>query len=505
MQPICSKTAPGKASLRCGGDVRGRASQPANCLTRRFIRANTSNSDKQGNIDPARTVPPNLRRRSPITHTILVSNMSDPFEYLSGFGNEHATEALPGALPVGHNSPQRAPMGLYAEQISGTAFTAPRHENRRTWMYRIRPSVVHGQHAPLAHAGWLSAPFDAAPTPPDQMRWDPLPMPDRPCDFIDGLQTWAGNGDVYGQQGIGLHLYACNQSMSRYLQVSDGEFMIVPEHGRLTLATELGLLSIGPGDVAAIPRGIKFRVELQSDTARGYVCENYGAPFRLPELGPIGANGLANPRDFLSPVACYEDRDETCTLVTKFGGALYECTLGHSPLDVVAWHGSHAPYKYDLRRFMVLGTISFDHPDPSIFTVLTSPSEIPGTGNADFVIFPPRWMVAEDTFRPPWYHRNIMSEFMGLIYGVYDAKAEGFTPGGASLHNCMAAHGPDAATFAKATAAALEPHKIDGTLAFMFESRHIIRPTPVALDTPLRQHDYLDCWQSIERHFKPPA
>ena len=424
--------------------------------------------------------------------------MNDEFQYLTGFGNEHASEAHPGALPTGRNSPQLPPLGLYAEQISGTAFTAPRNENRRTWMYRIYPSVVHGQHVPYTQSKLRSAPFSYVPTPPDQMRWNPLPMPQQSCDFVDGLCTWAGNGDVRAQSGIAIHLYACNQSMQdRYLQNSDGELLIVPEHGGLTVATELGRLAIAPGEIACVPRGIKFRVELRDDAARGYLCENYGAPFRLPELGPIGANGLANPRDFLSPLAWYEDRQSAATLITKFGGHLFACPLDHSPLDVVAWHGTHVPYKYDLRNFMVIGTVSFDHPDPSIFTVLTSPSTSPGTANADFVIFPPRWMVAEDTFRPPWYHRNFMSEFMGLINGVYDGKEAGFTPGGASLHNCMAAHGPDAATFAKAAAAVLEPHKIDGTLAFMFESRYIIQPTEFALNTELRQLDYLDCWQDL--------
>ena len=173
------------------------------------------------------------------------------------------------------------------------------------------------------------------------------------------------------------------------------------------------------------------------EPSRGFICENYGASFKLPERGPIGANCLANSRDFKTPVAWYEDKEEKSFFYLKTGGALWRCEIGHSPLDVVAWHGNCAPYKYNLRNFVTIGSISSDHPDPSIFTVMTAPSDTPGMANIDLVIFPERWLVAEDTFRPPWYHVNIMSEFMGLLYGQYDAKPFGFTPGGASLHNSM--------------------------------------------------------------------
>jgi len=422
--------------------------------------------------------------------------------YQSGFGSELATEALPGALAQGQNSRQRVPYGLYAEQFSGTAFTAPRHANRRSWLYRLRPAVAHGKFR-LLEAGLLtSAPFEEVATPPTQLRWDPLPLPAAPTDFVEGLATMAGNGDTAMQAGIGIHIYACNRSMhGRYFYDADGELLVVPQQGAIRLATELGRLDVKPGEIALIPRGLRFQVELEDGAARGYVCENYGAPFRLPELGPIGANGLANARDFLAPVAVFEDREGEFELVAKFAGGLWSAPIDHSPLDVVAWHGNHAPYKYDLARFNTVNTVSFDHPDPSIFTVLTSPSDTVGTANVDFVIFPPRWVVAEHTFRPPWFHRNVMSEFMGLIHGVYDAKAEGFAPGGASLHNCMSGHGPDAATFDKASKVALAPHKIEDTLAFMFESRYVIRPTRFALETPELQKDYLDCWQGLTKHF----
>jgi len=421
--------------------------------------------------------------------------------YQSGFGSEFATEALVGALPQGQNSPQKVPYGLYAEQLSGTAFTAPRHVNRRSWLYRIRPAVKHGAFRPHDPGMLRSAPFDEALTPPDQLRWDPLPLPSAPTDFIDGLVTFAGNGDAALQAGIAIHLYACNRSMERFFYDADGELLIVPQEGGLRLATELGTLDTAPGEIAVVPRGVRFTVALAAPNARGYVCENYGAMLRLPELGPIGANGLANPRDFLAPVASFEDRDGSFELIAKFSGRLWSAPIDHSPLDVVAWHGNLAPYKYDLARFNAMNTVTFDHADPSIFTVLTSPSDTAGTANVDFVIFPPRWMVAEHSFRPPWFHRNVMSEFMGLVRGTYDAKEKGFVPGGASLHNCMSGHGPDAATFERAAAAQLQPQKLENTLAFMFESRYVIRPTRFALQSPLLQQDYRECWQGLARHF----
>jgi homogentisate 1,2-dioxygenase len=422
--------------------------------------------------------------------------------YLSGFANEHASEALPGTLPEGQNAPQRHPRGLYTEQISGTPFTAPRAENRRSWLYRIRPSAAHPAYRRIENGLLRGTPFGEAEPPPNRLRWNPLSFPDTPADFIDGLATIGGNGDAGLRCGIAVHVYRAAKSMDRRVFCdADGELLIVPQQGRVSLATEFGEIDAAAGEIAVIPRGVKFRVALPDGHARGYVCENYGELFRLPELGAIGANGLANPRDFLTPVAAFEDRDESFEVVVKFAGNLWAAEFDHSPLDVVAWHGNYVPYKYDLARFNTLGTISFDHPDPSIFTVLTAPSEIPGTANCDFVIFPPRWLVAEHTFRPPWFHRNIMNEFMGLVHGAYDAKAEGFLPGGMSLHNCMAAHGPDAATYERASTAELKPQKIENTLAFMFEARFPIRPTRFALESPALQRDYDMCWRGLPKMF----
>ena len=423
-------------------------------------------------------------------------------DYLTGFGNSFSSEARPGALPAGRNSPQRPPLGLYPEVLSGSAFTAPRAENHSTWLYKLRPSAMHPPYRRIAQGELRSGPFDETETAPNRLRWDPFPVPGAPCDFIDGLLTLAGSGDPASQAGLAVHIYRANRSMrERYLWNADGELMIVPQDGALLLLTELGKLAVSPGEIAVVPRGMKFKVELGAASARGYLCENYGPPFRLPELGPIGSQGLAQPTDFEYPVAAFEDAGP-CELVGKFMGALWSTRLSHSPLDVVAWRGNYAPYRYDLARFMVINSVSFDHADPSIFTVLTSPSGQPGVANCDFVIFPPRWVVAEDTFRPPWFHRNVMSELMGLVRGVYDAKASGFVPGGVSIHNCMSAHGPDRATFERASREALEPHKIEDTLAFMWESRFVFRPTRFALSAPELQHDYDKVWDGFEKAFR---
>ncbi|MBN8493322.1 MAG: homogentisate 1,2-dioxygenase [Burkholderiales bacterium] len=423
-------------------------------------------------------------------------------QYQSGFGNSYATEAVAGALPQGRNSPQRVAHGLYAELLSGSAFTAPRAENRRTWMYRRQPSVVAGAYEALPHAHWKTGAKDGVASPPNPLRWHPAEVPAEPLDFVSGLRTMVVNGDVDAQTGVAAHIVLMNRPMGRRALVNaDGEMLIVPQQGALRVTTELGVLDAAPGQVLLIPRGLAFKVDVDGP-AVAYVCENYGAHFRLPELGPIGSNGLANARDFEAPVAAFESDEGPYQMLKRYGGALWVATQSHTPFNVVAWHGTLAPLRYDTRHFNTIGSISFDHPDPSIFTVLTSPSDTPGTANCDFVIFPPRWLVAEDTFRPPWFHRNVMSEFMGLVYGQYDAKPEGFRPGGASLHNCMVPHGPDAEAFERASNAALAPHKLDHTLAFMFESRWRFHLTEWALRDGARDLRYVDCWAPLADHFK---
>lgn len=434
---------------------------------------------------------------------------SDALRYQSGFGNEYASEAVAGALPQGRNSPQRAPFDLYPELISGTAFTAPRHENRRSWMYRRQPSVVSGRYQAYAQPHWQTGADRGIALAPEPLRWHPIPLDNAEADFVDGIHTLAANGDAEAHSGVAAHVYLASRSMERRAFVNaDGEMLLVPQQGRLLITTEMGVLDVKPGEIALLPRGVVFKIALPDSEAgagpsRGYVCENYGAQFRLPELGPIGSNGLANARDFQAPVAAFESEAGSYEIVKKFAGRFWRAPMKQSPFNVVAWHGNLAPVKYDTANFMTIGSISFDHPDPSIFTVLTSPSDTPGTANCDFVIFPPRWLVMEDTFRPPWYHRNLMSEFMGLVYGEYDAKPGGFKPGGASLHNAMVPHGPDEEAFEKASHADLKPQKLDNTLAFMFESRFRFIPTAWALQSPALDADYADCWAGLKDQFKP--
>ena len=408
---------------------------------------------------------------------------------LTGFGNHFSSEAIPGALPVARNSPQRPAFGLYTEQLSGTSFTMARAENRRSWLYRLRPSARHGAFTPLSVAENLNK----TPANPNRLRWNPREIPTQPTRFIASITRMLVNGDPETLSGVTLSTYGFTENAANEVFFSaDGELLFIPEQGALTLFTEFGRLDIAPQQIAIIPRGVRLRVETPANAARGYLCENHGTPFRLPDLGPIGSNGLANPRDFTAPSAWFEDRDGDFELIQKYGNRYWTTKLDHSPFDVVAWHGNLAPMRYDLRHFNTLGTVSFDHPDPSIFTVLTSPSDMPGRANADFVIFPPRWMVAEDTFRPPWFHRNLMSEAMGLICGAYDAKADGFAPGGLSLHNMMSAHGPDVASWQAATDAPLAPYKQGDAMAFMVESCWPYRATAAAMANA--QPDYDAVW-----------
>lgn len=430
--------------------------------------------------------------------------------YQSGFGSYFECEAETGALPKGQNSPRNPAYGLYAEQINGSAFTAPRSSNLRSWLYKIRPSVVHRRFVPARLEGWQTPPFanNGNGISPQQMRWDPYPLPtsDQKVTLFESLQTWLGNGDPEGRSGAAIHLYAANAAKDdEFFVNADGEMLFLPQLGELAVDTEMGYLEASPGFLLVIPRGIKFRVKLLSEPVRGYLAENFGAPMRLPELGPIGANGLANPRDFEYPQAKYWDEKASFELLCKYGGRFWRSALDANPLDVVAWHGNYAPYRYDMARFNTIGTVSYDHPDPSIFTVLSSPSALQGVANLDFVIFPPRWMVAEHSFRPPYYHRNLMSEYMGLISGSYDAKPKGFLAGGGTLHNCMSPHGPDSEAFRAASQGSDSPEKYKDVLAFMFESHRDWRISREALESPLLQDDYSECWQGLESHFSARA
>lgn len=445
------------------------------------------------------------------------------------------TEAVPDALPIGHNSPQKPPHGLYAEKLSGTAFTAPRHENKQSWLYRILPSCAHPPFAPATEQplnghnepGQAVDFKESAATKlhyiPNQLRWDPFDHDaSGEADFVSGLHLVAGAGDPTMKSGLGIYIFAAGKSMARNhaFYSADGDLLLVAQEGTLDVRTELGWLLVRPMEIAVVPRGVKFAVYLDDagTPVRGYALELYQGHFVLPELGPIGSNGLANARDFQAPVASF---DEDCggvasdgaaeyTITAKFANGLYATRQRHTPFDVVAWHGTYYPYKYDLGRFNTVGSISFDHPDPSIFTVLSAPSDRPGTAVADFVIFPPRWLVGEDTFRPPWYHRNTMSEFMGLVRGGYDAKkggSGGFVPGGASLHNVMSGHGPDAESYEGARNAELGPAKVGaGSCAFMFESCLMVGVTEWGLRKCAKvQGEYSQhSWGGVKVHWTRP-
>ncbi len=422
--------------------------------------------------------------------------------YMSGFGNYFSSEAEKNTLPKDQNTPQKVSGGLFTEQLNGAAFTSPRVDNRHTWLYKIRPSAGNYSFKGVQHVGLKGRPFIVNASP-NAFRWLPFDIPKAKTDFVDGLITVAGNGDLNSLRGSAVHIYRANASMeNRVFCDNDAELLFVPELGAFKIFTELGEIELKPKEICLIPAGIKFRIELIDTEIRGYLLENYGPYLRLPELGPIGANGLAAIRHFLCPMAKYENKQIETELVVKFQDKLWHTVLPHSPLDVVSWHGNYVPYKYDLSLFQVVNSVSFDHQDPSIFTVLTSPSEFIGLPNVDFVIFPPRWSVAEKTFRPPYFHRNCMNEIMGLVYGQYESRTEGFLPGGISLHNRFIAHGPDLETYEKAISQNLVPTKMDDTLAIMFESSLVYQPTKEMLEVSNLDKTYLSIWQGFKAEFK---
>ncbi|KAI4321829.1 hypothetical protein MLD38_035163 [Melastoma candidum] len=478
-------------------------------LSQLSLISGTSSPRRSSGSNSATTCPDQKRKKA---KNQMGDHPSIPdVDYLPGFHNHFSSEAIPGALPSGQNNPLLCPLGLYAEQISGTSFTSPRKSNLRTWLYRIKPSVTHEPFQPRLPAhGKLLSEFDASNccATPTQLRWKPVVIPDAPTDFVDGLFTMCGAGSSYLRHGFAIHMYTANKSMDNAAFCNaDGDFLIVPQEGRLWITTECGRLLVSPGEVVVLPQGFRFNVALPDGPSRGYVAEIFGTHFQLPDLGPIGANGLAAPRDFLAPKAWYDD--SSCpgyTVIQKYGGELFVARQDFSPFNVVAWHGNYVPYKYDLTKFCPFNTVLMDHGDPSVNTVLTAPTDKPGVALLDFVIFPPRWLVAEHTFRPPYFHRNCMSEFMGLIHGGYEAKAD-FLPGGASLHSCMTPHGPDTKTFEANIAQGNEagPHRIKDTMAFMFESCLIPRICKWALNSPSRDPDYYKCWIGLRPHFSPQS
>ena len=459
--PRYESTPPRIDSKREEEQLRGKTHQRASKMKR--SASPSASAPGVASLTPAEK---RVRLQTPNKAEPMLEGKELPLRYIPGFGNTIVSEALEGALPPGQNNPQKCPYGLYAEQLSGTAFTVPRNHNKRTWLYRIRPSVQHSQNSPCpdSFAPHFQSDFtnDATSvTTPNQLRWMPLDIPEgTPVNFVQGLHSTGGTGEPMSGEGLAIHNYVANVSMDDCAFTNaDGDFLIVPQQGALTVRTEFGVMEVEPKEICVVMRGMRFSVGVEGPS-RGYILELFGHNhFQLPDLGPIGANGLANPQDFLHPVAAYEDREDVeFKMLTKFGGKLFQCTQAFSPFNVVAYRGNYVPYKYDLRKFCCMNSVTYDHPDPSIYTVLTCPSDTPGVAIADFVIFPPRWMVMEHSFRPPWYHRNCMCEYMGMIYGVYDAKSggsskdgekpkTGFVPGGGSLHSPMQAHGPDHGKF----------------------------------------------------------
>jgi homogentisate 1,2-dioxygenase len=428
--------------------------------------------------------------------------------FVSGFGSTHESEALPGALPRRQNAPRIAPYGLYPELLSGTPFTVESAENSRVWMYRIRASFSHGVLTPLPAASFL-APLEAVE--PNRTRWRPLPIPEGPAqvDFLDGLVTLGGAGDETSGPGYGVHIYAANADMKdRCFSSADGDLLIVPQTGTLEVQTELGWLRVGPGSILLVPRSLKFAIGVPDGAARGWMLEVFGRRFRLPERGLIGSNGLADARHFLAPTAAYEDR--TCPSgfqsVVKLGGQLFAATQAHSPFDVVAWHGNHAPFTYDLSLFSAMGSVTFDHPDPSILTVLTAPLDDHGRAIADFVVFPGRWDVLEHSFRPPFMHRNAASEINGVVRTP--SPEAGYEPGVTFISPLLASHGVATKTYdhvlGLSEEAAEGPRRLsDESLWIMFESALPFRTSKWARDTPLVDAEFAKLWEGMRSRFDP--
>lgn len=434
-------------------------------------------------------------------HIDAARNAQAERQYQPGFANEFSTEALPGALPRGQNSPQQPPYGLVSELVSGTSLAAPRASNRRSYLFRIRPSTGTHVFEPFALDNFQTPPLAVAPYP-GALRWNPFPLGEVHGDFIEGIETIAANGSPGGHAGMALHVYRATRSMGeRVFSNGDGDMLVLPQQGSLRIVTELGVLDVGPGEFALLPKGIKFRVELTSPVARGFICENYGLPFVLPDLGLIGSHGLANSVDFLTPVAAYEDSDTPCQLIHKFAGNFWSAHIDHSPFDVVAWRGNWAPCKYDMHNFAVVGALSHDHPDPSIFCALSSPSDAVAGGNVDFMILPPRWIVAEHTFRPPGFHRNAVAEILGLLQGAHDARSSDFLPGAMSLTNNWVAHGPDTSSFEAARTAPLEPRYDGETLVFMLETRFPLQLTQQGMQAANRNVDCARKWAGFQKRF----
>ncbi|ORX94816.1 homogentisate 1,2-dioxygenase [Clohesyomyces aquaticus] len=437
---------------------------------------------------------------------------TDPYSYQCGFGNRFASESIPSVLPRGQNCPQRVKYDLYSEQLNGSSFVSARQALQHVWMYRIRPSVVHGELSRSDLNSKLEAYFGPANPRveynPSQQAWNPFPVPEASpsssIDFVHGLRTVAGQGDPTSKQGIAIHIYTANASMqNRAFCNNDGDFLILPQQGRLDIQTELGNVMVRPGELAVIQAGIRFKVSLPDGPSRGYIQEIFGAHYELPELGPIGSNGMALPRDFEYPVASFDlDSSSIWEIVYKLAGTLHSCHQPHTPFDVVAWHGNYAPYKYAIEKFINMANVERDQADPTIYCVLTARSIIPGVSLTDFLVFTPKWISTTNTFRPPYYHRNMSTEVMGLVYGTYGGSSHVLEPGGLSYEASYMPHGETYETWKMATTQDLRPTRAcEDTLAFMFHVSVPLMLTQWAMESPARNPTDVKVLAGFEGHF----
>lgn len=401
-----------------------------------------------------------------------------------------SSEAVSGAVPAVNNSPQKPPLGLRTERISGGSFVAPRELSYQTWLYRLRASIAHSDWARLRVSGadegyGPPSPVRPANVTPNSRLWGGFPAPAAGSHWANGQQLLGRNGDPQAKEGMALWVFSVTASMPprQAFASLDGEALVIPQSGALDIQTELGRLVVRQNEIAVIPRNVRYRVCLpEGKPCRGYVCELYQGHFRLPDLGVIGSTGLANVRDFQVPKAFVDATvhshlgttqapgpgaptgvdDGEWSIVARLVGNLWHCTQAHTPFDVVGWHGTCYPFKYDLARFCALGNLVFDEHDPSLFVVLTARHHgaEPTTAVVDFAVIPPRWMAARDTNWLPYFHRNTMQEFFGPIVALQDGahplnatgETNRFAPFGAGLNGCMSTHGPSERDFQAARA-----------------------------------------------------
>ncbi|KAH9884385.1 homogentisate 1,2-dioxygenase [Xylariomycetidae sp. FL2044] len=447
------------------------------------------------------------------SHFMTEPTSADPYRYQIGFGNRFATEAIPGVLPQACNTPQRCKYDLISEQLNGTPFISPRATLLHAWFYRIHPSVKHRPLKRLPKNEDLEAVFsplnpDVEFTPQD-LGWDKFPHPKGAdavdmIDFIDGLKTIGGHGDPTLKEGLAVHMYMANTSMpNRAFCNNDGDMLIIPQEGRLDIQTEFGRLMVRPGELVVVQAGMRFTVGLPDGPSRGYIQEIFGSHYELPELGPVGSNGMAQPRDFEIPVASFDVDLSPWTVVVKLAGALFAYEQDHTPYDVVGWHGNYAPYKYAMEKFISSATVDRDQSDPSIYCVLTARSKIPGVSLSDFLVFTPKWCSTRNTFRPPYYHRNVATEIMGMPYGTWHGSATMLEPGGLTYEPSYMPHGESYERWKEATGADLQPARVgEGAMAFMMHISGHVSLTQYALQrcTTL-QPIQADMWQDFKGGF----